>query len=483
MATGAWQHFLPAAYIAGFGDESYSGQRSRKTPVWVARRGGSVFQQTAERVGAEKNLYTLENPSCLAINTNVDVSVPPFPLVSNSDRHVIDYLWSDVEQQLQTAIAALSDGHGSIDANLWGSVLVPFVAHMFVRSPDFGERHKNRVAVLCGDIPSPIPQDRDRANIARLIETRRLSGLAMRAEWSLVYAPPGAHFVTNDSGRALFRRDEPGTQVAHLIPLRRDIALQINMGKAAHRLSRGANDKWVIGPISTCTTDYDGVACINGEMAKAARTEIYGWPGSVVEELHRSMGQSPSFALAEPRLTVTTGEARLYEDLQLQLVQYIAKPPSQTPGPFVPSLNQVPAGSKTALKLMQFPLPGRPKEAISVPIQVLRLPVDEVPACLEPSGRPIDEETIMSKLVELASVAVVQGECVENLVFIRGADGEVCRYPYTATERDGWVARNRRSSCFMFIAGIDLSTNKLLLRHIEWIPVSGPYLMGSPISP
>ena len=251
MSVNRWQHFLPASYIAGFGDPVLA-RRRRQTHVWAARRGGSVFLTKAEGVGAAKDLYTLLHPESLAWNT---------------DPNFIDRFWTDVEGRLPQAIEALISG-GELEAELWANVLVPFTAQMFVRGPDFGERLKKRPqGWFGGEGDSVFGEDgfstsSDMENATRLVEVSRLSGLVMRCQWTVAHAGPGTRLITNDLGRTVIRDDE-AKGLGFLIPLRHDAALYLTRGTEHPKLRAASIDKWIVSPIRRHALSPEDVAWIN----------------------------------------------------------------------------------------------------------------------------------------------------------------------------------------------------------------------------
>src|SRR5262249_40417369 len=115
-ARGARQHYLPAAYIGGFSEET-SGRRRKRT-VLARRRGrAETFLKRSEDLAWASDFYTLSG--------------------AEDDPYFVDRMWDRVEQNLAAAIDALRMVPDEpLDALLWAYVLVGFVTDLFVRSPD-----------------------------------------------------------------------------------------------------------------------------------------------------------------------------------------------------------------------------------------------------------------------------------------------------------------------------------------------------------
>lgn len=168
------QHYLPATYLASF--SAQVDLPSRERHIAVGEKGtGRTFWVRVSGAAAVNNLYSLLNH--------------PDPLM-------IEKLWQDYEIELAGAFSALLDG--SIEAGTWARVLVPFIASLFVRSPDFNDRFEARLAGL--DVPLP----EDNTNLARLHELQRMLGPVTGAEWILYEAVGSGPILTNDVGFAPF---------------------------------------------------------------------------------------------------------------------------------------------------------------------------------------------------------------------------------------------------------------------------------------
>jgi hypothetical protein len=120
----AGDHYLPAAFLARFSYEKSMPMRNRR--VWVLRAGQTrAHPQRAEKVGFVNNLYYLRSPGF-------------------SSPDIVDETWQGYEQRLGDALDILLDRSvPSIDAETWLRVLVPFVAGLFVRGPEFKKQYES----------------------------------------------------------------------------------------------------------------------------------------------------------------------------------------------------------------------------------------------------------------------------------------------------------------------------------------------------
>jgi len=141
-------HYQPAAFIGGFSQDVQP--RSRDRAGWVARRGvRGPYRRRAAKVAAKRNLYPAR----------------------------IDAIWRQSEALLPEAIAVLADGPGGIDERalyLWHRSLVPFLAGLFVRGPEFHERYHARFGdelrtVMSEHFGGPNAS----TDIARIVERQR----------------------------------------------------------------------------------------------------------------------------------------------------------------------------------------------------------------------------------------------------------------------------------------------------------------------
>ena len=281
--AGPWQHFLPAAYLAGFA--TVRAQPPRKALLWVARRGlRRVWQTKAERIGAANGLYSLSAPMS-------DQFGPDF----------LDEFWTRFEPGLLRAMdVLLSDDTPrveGIDGETWVNALVPFAAQRFVRGVEYARIVQNRA--ITTNRPPPNPTD--------IVHTRVkdyfwLAGAVARAEWTILHVPKGKRIVVNDIGRVPLS-DQGGSRANGWgIPLRHDAVLMLLAGGPnGAQLWVGSADSWIAGPIRHVQMDDAAVASFNEASARFAHMEVYGAEESEVRRLGGVMGAAaPPQGLLEP---------------------------------------------------------------------------------------------------------------------------------------------------------------------------------------
>ncbi len=203
----AKQHYLPASFIGRFSNEKKGSLRERT--VWMLEKGTSRFvEKKAEDIGYLVNFYLL----------NGTQTIP------NSK---VDDIWGEYEKKLDSALTALSDfRQNSIDANTWLRVLVPFVASLFVRGPEFVDRFNER-EVVKEIYQSDFGDEnwrKDNTNIARVFEMQRLLTPVIAARWVVMHKHESDPFITNERSFGLFL--PPGSETPGIaIPLGKETVL------------------------------------------------------------------------------------------------------------------------------------------------------------------------------------------------------------------------------------------------------------------
>ena len=177
------QHYLPAAYLARFSKDQNPVGRQRQVVVGD-RETRRVFTTAVSNVCGISDFYTLKE-------------MPESP-------NLIDDIWSSYENQLPFAISQLCEGH--ISGLLWATVIIPFVAGILARGPDFNTRFENRLSTIgLGEFNTP-----DNTNFARLMEIQRLRPALMVARW-IVLETHAQNIITTDIGFMPFENAELGT--------------------------------------------------------------------------------------------------------------------------------------------------------------------------------------------------------------------------------------------------------------------------------
>lgn len=174
-------HYLPATFLASFSSDLSSFPR-RNRPLSVGdKHEDRVFRTSASNVAAINNLYTL--------------------IATNKSPELIENLWAEYEANLDEAIKLLIAG--SVNAKTWIRILVPFIACMLVRGPDFDQRFERRIRAL-GIDPEGDHVSKDNINGARLLELQRLLGPVAVAKWVIIHVRGQEPLITNDLGYAPF---------------------------------------------------------------------------------------------------------------------------------------------------------------------------------------------------------------------------------------------------------------------------------------
>lgn len=187
----AKDHYIPAAFMGRFSDETKS--RSRYQRVWVFRRGADhPRRQRPENIGHKANLYG---------DDLYDATV--------------DNIWKGFEQRLGATLSALCRGE-NISADNWLRVLVPFVASIFIRGNDFGGRFERRYDQRDKSFDSVFTCS---PNSTRLQEFQRLIPTILTAYWLLYSKSGGVPFVSNDLAIAMHRDAALGRRPGWIIPV------------------------------------------------------------------------------------------------------------------------------------------------------------------------------------------------------------------------------------------------------------------------
>jgi hypothetical protein len=132
----------------------------------------TIRESSAERVGFVRGLYSSE----------------------------LDEIWTAYERRLPEALDALSASRApELDAELWLRVLVPFVAALLLRGPDFEERFTARLG------PRAALQPEHNGRDARVIELQRLLAPVTAARWVVMHPTGGHPVITSDVGWAPYR--------------------------------------------------------------------------------------------------------------------------------------------------------------------------------------------------------------------------------------------------------------------------------------
>jgi hypothetical protein len=300
-------HYLPASFIARFSSDMRK-VPARNKRIYVAdKRNQTLFPSPAEKAGCINNLYTLAHPH-----------IGP---------EEIDQTWTEYERRLPTAIDSLINN--TVDAATWTRVLVPFVACMLVRGPDFEDRfferfppeHRRELSNLFTS---------DQANAARLREIPRLLTGVLAAKWIVLTAHGKEKLLTNDLGYSPYINPATGDQ-GLAIPLSQKKILAIVPGKEDRSILRAEGDKWVPN-ISYMDLPPSNHEALNRSLAHIALRFIFGPEIALVQKYYK--GVAESFTAPEP---IELGFPReflspAFEFTWHRLVSAITQPPSVVGG-------------------------------------------------------------------------------------------------------------------------------------------------------
>lgn len=214
-------HYLPATFLANFSLESGKLPRRDRAIFVGDKKSKDIFEVTAGNAGAINNLYTL--------------------LDYKKDPETIDKIWADYEAMLHRTIPRLIVGY-DLDAKTWLRLLVPFVACMLVRGPDFNIRFENRIKALLGEKYSEKFINKDNTNTARTLELQRLLFPVAAAKWIVVYSQGSEPILTNDLGYCPFFHPKT-IDYGLAIPLNLNHVLAISPRKKGEIL-RFSGGKW-----------------------------------------------------------------------------------------------------------------------------------------------------------------------------------------------------------------------------------------------
>jgi hypothetical protein len=238
-------HYLPATFLASFSAETTLPRRERTIAVG-SKTDGRVFRTGINNVAGVRDLYTLR--------------------AGQSDPQQLERLWRAYEDDLAAALEALAAC--TVDAQTWARVLVPFVAAMLVRGPDFDARFQARL----GPLAAVGPDNPDNTNGARLLELQRLLGPVAAARWVVMEVRGEGGLITNDVGFTGFR--SPGGEPGVTIPISPRTALGVTPRRTG-TVAVARDGRWWPA-IERVTLDPDNHHGLNRQLAAEARRLVFG---------------------------------------------------------------------------------------------------------------------------------------------------------------------------------------------------------------
>lgn len=247
-------HYIPATFLASF---SLDIQKPRRKSIISAidQVTGKPIVAPASKLARIKNLYGLV----------------PDP---KKDGRLIDNIWSDYETKLAFAIDELISG--SLTSERWTRTLVPFVACLFLRGPDFNIRFDQRIREI-----TSIEQPEENTNYSRVFELQRLLGPVLAADWIVAEAVGDGLLITNDLGYAPFIHGPTG-QIGMSIPIGHKHILQL-IPKRSRRILAYKNGAW-IPKIRYLPLEEKNHIGLNESIAMFAQRYIFGSDLSTLQE-------------------------------------------------------------------------------------------------------------------------------------------------------------------------------------------------------
>lgn len=320
MSAGV-QHHYPAALLGQFGVMRGPNKRSRRRIVAVAERGKEeIAQRRAERLGysgGALRLYELTTIDCVGVT--------------------IDEQWAHVEQRIPKLVRALMGvDHGAMSPTLFVRTLVPLVAQLLVRHPDFEDRYRLRLQSY-SNRGGPVLCTPDEVNRARAIDYLFLCGRLIHCEWRVLKSP--TPLVSSDLGfaGAVYRTIEGATfppeapdesMGGYVVPLASNLAVFVHEGKSSYQLER-AQVALTVSPLTP-----DKAEETNMTIAAWAPRQVFGKSQAVVRratQIWRDRPEQSIYTRTVPSMLFSKGAGFSIEDTKnyfraLHHVQWLREP-------------------------------------------------------------------------------------------------------------------------------------------------------------
>jgi hypothetical protein len=272
----AKDHYLPAALLGRFSPDSARPMRERN--IWVYRNKQQSSTRTkAKDVGFRNNYYSLS---------------------AGQLGRLVDNTWTAYEQRLTTALDQLCDpAVNFVDGALWTRVLVPFVAGIFVRTPDFVLKHEGSQEEQAAQQPfldvASISRS-DNANLVRLPAMIRSLSLIMAARWTVLHTNGFEFLINNDLGYANGAFVDNPSRSGWVIPIGPKCALQLTPcpdGRSRRIMYHAGEDRGWRAFIDHAHLKPKSYLRLNLLTSRVAREFIVGPTQQSVEQQANHMGQ------------------------------------------------------------------------------------------------------------------------------------------------------------------------------------------------
>jgi len=233
------EHWIPALVLGGFSSD-VDRAKPRDRRLCFRHR-----HETAPRVTGAKNLAYSRGLY------DWDTAEP----FAGVDIDMLDDTFNPYERKLPAAFREVQASRNFIHFEPWMRALVPYVAGLTVRAPEYEKRiTEGTVGVL--------------VQHSRWMEMSRSVAPLMAADWCLLAAPENARFIINDRGFA-WTEDRDNDRVGLLIPIMATHALVVL--PRSERLIAGLNSNgcWMTA-VPRIQETADGVARANAAIAHDA---------------------------------------------------------------------------------------------------------------------------------------------------------------------------------------------------------------------
>ena len=266
-SRGTFQHYVPAAFLGRF--SASTSDRSRKRNLWVFDTGtAEPYEKKAEKLAAETGLYDVDDGT-LGPDATADVA------------------WG-YESFLTPALDTLSDAQAALDAQAWLRGVVPFVAGLFVRGPEFQEEFMQRIAPA---LPHIGVDPASNATAGRLLDLQTLLAPIMASRFCVLHFTESVDLITSDRGYALTGTPD-GREHAYIVPVGRHVALTVVPREAGEPL-RWKDGAWQAEVEHRGCADREAEQ-LNRAMAAFAIRAVYGPTREAVKAVGGVIGEAPA---------------------------------------------------------------------------------------------------------------------------------------------------------------------------------------------
>jgi len=294
----AFQHYLPATFLACFSTDTTPERRQRMLTVGDTTEG-RVFTASASNVCGVNNLYTLTEETY--------------------NQNLVDNTWTFYEKGLAPALEQLINQ--TLTCQIWANTLVPFVTGLLIRGPDFNERFDERLANLgIAKISSS-----DNTNMARLFEYQRLLASVLGSKWIILRARGNESLITNDLGYAPFA-NAMTQDFGIAIPISLQHILII-APKLKRRIAIGIGGTWwpIIEYLDLPENEHIG---LNQTIAKFSRRFIFGPDNDVIARYLFPQKTAPRTPEPVDFGFMSNDLAMIHEHTWFRLLSAISNPPA-----------------------------------------------------------------------------------------------------------------------------------------------------------